>query len=85
MLRAVKFSPSTAQNHCNDILPMLLGQVKDGKGVAFIKVDNGADWNLANVVNELFFARLFRDSGLFFCIGKFFYALLTVTFGVKHN
>ena len=28
MLR-VKFSPSIAQNHCNDVLPILAGQVKE--------------------------------------------------------
>ena len=43
---------------------MLIAQVKDGKGIAFIKVDNGPDWNLLNVVNEIYFCRMWRDSGL---------------------
>ena len=43
---------------------MLKAQVKDVKGVAFIKVDNGPDWNLLNIVNEIYFCRLWRDSGL---------------------
>ena len=64
MLRSVKFSPSSAQNHCNDMLPMLTAQVKDGQGIAFLKVDNGPDWNLHSIVNELFFCRLWKDSGL---------------------
>ena len=29
-----------------------------------MKVDNGADWNLLNVVNEMYFFRLWKDSGL---------------------
>lgn len=64
VLRATKFAQSTVATHANDILPMLLAQVADGKGIAFIKVDNGPDWNLLNVVNELYFCRLWRDSGL---------------------
>ena len=51
VLRAVKFSPSTAEAHTNDLLPLLTAQVKDGKGIAFLKVDNGPDWNLLSVVN----------------------------------
>ena len=64
VLRAVKFSPSSAQNHCNDMLPLLTAQVKNGKGIAFLKVDNGPDWNLHSVVNEFLFSRLWRESGL---------------------
>ena len=43
---------------------MLIAQKNDGKGIAFLKVDNGSDWNLLSFVNELFFCRLFKDSGL---------------------
>ena len=43
---------------------MLKAQVKDGTGVAFIEVDNRPDWNLLNIVNEIYFCRLRRDSGL---------------------
>ena len=64
VLRSVKFSPSSAQNHCNDMLPLLTAQVKSGKGIAFLKVDNGPDWNLHSIVNEFLFARLWKDSGL---------------------
>jgi len=38
--------------------------VKDGKTVAFIKVDNGPDWNLLNITNMLYFGRMWKDSGL---------------------
>ena len=48
----------------NDLLPMMTAQVKDGKGIAFLKVDNGPDWNLINVVNEIFFCRLWKSSTL---------------------
>ena len=64
VLRAVKFSPSTARAHTDDLLPLLTAQVKDGKGIAFLKVDNGPDWNLLSVVNSFYFFRLWRDSEL---------------------
>ena len=31
--------------------------------IAFIKVDNDPDWSLLNVTNELYFTRLWKDSG----------------------
>ena len=37
--------------------------MKDGKTVAFIKVDNGSDWNIRSVVNSLYLCRFWRDSG----------------------
>ena len=64
ILRACIFAKSTATSHANDLVPMLKAQVKDEKGVAFIKVDNGPDWNLLNIVNEIYFCRLWRGSGL---------------------
>ena len=64
VLRAVKFSLFTAEAHTNDLLPLLTVQVKNGKGTAFLKVDNGPDWNLLSVVNSLYFCRLWRDSEL---------------------
>ena len=64
VLRANIFAKSPAASHANDLLPMLKAQVKDGKGVAFIKADNGPDWNLLNIVNEIYFCHLWRDSGL---------------------
>ena len=39
-------------------------EVENGVGVVFVKVDNGGDWNLANVVNQIYFCRLWRDSNL---------------------
>ena len=45
-------------------MPILSAQVKDGKTVAFIKVDNGSDWNIHSVVNSLYLFHLQRDSGL---------------------
>ena len=64
VVRAVKFSPSTAEVHTNDFLPLLTAQAKDGKEIAFLKVDNGPDWNLLSVVNSLYFCKLWRDSEL---------------------
>ena len=64
VLRACKFQTSSAETHVNDMLPLLKGQVEAGKGVAFIKVDNGSDWNLLSTINELFFCRLWKHSGL---------------------
>jgi len=43
---------------------ILSSQVKDGKTVAFIKVDNGPDWNLLNITNMLYFRRMWKDNGL---------------------
>ena len=45
-LRACKFDPSTGMTHVNDLLHVLSGYAKTGKTVAFLKVDNGSDWNL---------------------------------------
>ena len=64
VLRACKFNPSSAQCHVNDMLAILRSQVADGKGIAFLKVDNGSDWNLLSHVNEIFFARLWKYSEL---------------------
>ena len=64
ILCASIFAKSTAASHANNLLPMLKAQVKDGKGVVFIKVDNGPDCNLLNIVNEIYFCRLWRDSSL---------------------
>ena len=63
VLRASIFVKSTAASRANNLLPMLKAHVKDGKSVAFIKVDNEPDWNLLNIVNEIYFDRLWRDSG----------------------
>ena len=63
-LRAVKFSPSTAEAHTNDLLPLLTAQIKGGKVIAFLKVDNGPDWNMLSTVNSLYFCRLWRNSAL---------------------
>ena len=38
--------------------------MKDKKGVAFLKVDNGSDWNLHSLVNAVYFCRVFKDSKL---------------------
>ena len=64
LLRACKFKQSSGATHANDLLPILRAQVQEGKGVAFVKVDNGSDWNLLSVVNSLYLCRLWRDSGL---------------------
>ena len=64
VLRASIFAKSTAASHAYDLLPMLKAQVNDGKGVAFIKVDNRPAWNLLNIVNKIYFCRFWRDSSL---------------------
>ena len=63
-LRAYKFGSSSAQTHANDLAPILSAQVQDGKTIAFIKVDNGPDWNILNVTNAIYFGRMWRDTGL---------------------
>ena len=55
VLRAVKFSPSTAQTRTNDLLPLRTAQVKDGKGIASLNVDNRPDWNLLSVLTRFTF------------------------------
>ena len=64
VLRAVKFSPSNAMNHVNDLLPELASLLEKGIGIAFVKIDNGGDWNLANLVNEIYFCRMWKESKL---------------------
>lgn len=64
VLRATKFGSSSGMTHANDFLPVLTAQVKRGKTAAFIKVDNGPDWNVMSIVNEVYFCRLWRESGL---------------------
>ena len=63
-LRACMFDKSTIMTHCNDLMPVLSTQVKNGKTVVFIKVDYGADWNLLSIVNEFYLHRLWKDSNL---------------------
>ena len=43
VLRSVKFFPSNSMHHAIDMLPLLQSDVKNGVGVAFLKVDNGGD------------------------------------------
>ena len=51
--------------HANYILPILKGNVKDGKGIAFLKVDNGRDWNLLHsLVNMVYLGKVGKDSCL---------------------
>ena len=64
VLYAVKFDPSSVQNHVNDLLPMMTAQAKAGKGIAFLKVDNGPDWCLINIVSKIYFYHLSRASSL---------------------
>ena len=63
-LRSCMFDSTTSMTHCNDLYPILSAQVKDGKTCAFIKVDNGPDWNLHSLVNSLYLSRLWKDTGL---------------------
>ena len=64
VLRSCKFDCSSAETHVNDLLPVLLAQKNAGKSIVFLKVDNGSDWNLLLLVNELYFCRLFRETEL---------------------
>ena len=64
VLRSVKFSPSNSMNHVNDLLPELDALASQGIGVVFLKVDNGGDWNLANLVNQIYFCRLWKRTKL---------------------
>ena len=64
VLRAMKFFSSNAMHHVNDMLPLLKSDVERGIGIAFLKVDNGGDWNLLNLINELYFCRLWKASKL---------------------
>ena len=57
------YLPSLLLHHIQTIC-FLKAQVKDRKRIALIKADNGSDWNLLNIVNEIYFCRLWRDSGL---------------------
>jgi len=44
--------------NANDLAPILSAQVKDGKTVAFIKINNSFDKNLLNITNMLYFGRI---------------------------
>ena len=50
--------------HANDIPPILKGYVKDGKGIAFLKVGNDSDWNLHSLVIMFFLGKVWKDSCL---------------------
>ena len=63
-LGASIFDQSSGMMHANDILPTLKGNVKDGKGIAFLKLDNGSDWNLHSLVNMFFLGKVWKDSCL---------------------
>ena len=43
-LRACNFDSSSGMTQANDLLPILHGQHQDGKGIAFLNVDNESDW-----------------------------------------
>ena len=64
VIRAVKFTPSNAMHHANDILLLLKAEVEKRIGIVFLKVDNGGDWNLGNLVNQVYFCHLWRASKL---------------------
>ena len=56
-LRAVKFDSSSGLTHANDLLPVLHGQHQDEKGIPFVEVDNGSDWNLHYIPNNKYMCR----------------------------
>ena len=64
-LRACEYDTPSGETHSNDISSTLSAQVsKDKKGMAFLKVDNGSDWNLHSLVNVVYFCRVFKNSKL---------------------
>lgn len=74
-LRSCKFGQTSGMTHANDILPALKAQVAGGKGVAFVKVDNGSDWNLHSLVNNLYMGRVWKVNSTYYCtlvVNRFF-------------
>ena len=64
VLRSVKFSPSNLINHVNYLLPKLDALAAEGRGVVFLKGDNGGDRHLANLVDPIYFCRLWKQPKL---------------------
>ena len=58
VLRAAKFTSSSGQTHANYLLPILAAQVKEGKMVTFVKVDNGSNWSVRSVINSIYLCHL---------------------------
>ena len=56
-LRATKYHPSTIATHVNDLSNILKG---DKKAACIILSDGGPDYSPSNVVNSLFYSRLFQ-------------------------
>ena len=57
-LRANKYYPSTSATHLNGLYEIL---IEDSKTTCIISSDGGADFSLKNVVNSLFYYRLFKE------------------------
>lgn len=61
--RAVKFHSSSIVNHANDLFTILKDCTKDKAAVA-MTIDNGPDWNVKSLKNDLIMGRLWRDLNL---------------------
>ncbi|XP_038058591.1 uncharacterized protein LOC119729873 [Patiria miniata] len=59
-------SPCSVASHMNDIVGELglAEDVSSGRSLMVLLVDGGADFNVNHTVNEIYYARLFRDSNL---------------------
>ena len=87
-LRACMFGQSSGMTHANDMLPILKQQVRDGKGIAFIKVDNGSDWNLHSLVNIVLWGGCGGTVGLTFLVWSVMlrgtrHTMISSTYGVR--
>ena len=58
-LRANKYHPSTTATHANDLYEILKEESKEAAYI--ILCDGGADFSPKNVVNRLFYYRLFKE------------------------
>ena len=59
MVRSHKYNPTTAATHITDLLK-ILSPYKQVKSIFMFLADGGPDFNLAHMVNELFYFRLFK-------------------------
>ncbi|PIK44704.1 hypothetical protein BSL78_18455 [Apostichopus japonicus] len=56
--------PLTIQTHVNDLVPLLMRKVSEGKTVTILIVDGGPDWNPRSCAVLFYLARLFKYCNL---------------------
>ncbi|XP_071949802.1 uncharacterized protein [Antedon mediterranea] len=54
----------TIASHINDLLPLVINEVHNGKTIVSIIADGGGDFNTGHHTNLLYYARLFRKTAL---------------------